>query len=48
MLQPTADPAKLGFDPNRLARIDSHFARYVDAGQLAGWQVLVTRRGVTR
>jgi CubicO group peptidase (beta-lactamase class C family) len=40
-----ADPVRLGFDPTRLARIDSHFARYVDEGRLAGWQIVVTRRG---
>ncbi len=39
------DPASLGFDPSRLARIDRHFARYVDDGLLAGWQILVTRGG---
>ena len=44
-VQRTADPDHLGFDPARLARIDAHFARYVDAGQLAGWQIVVTRRG---
>lgn len=43
----TADPSELGFDPSRLARIDEHFARYVDDGRLAGWQVAVTRRGET-
>lgn len=42
---PVADPRSLGFDPTRLARIDSHLARYVDDGRLPGWQVLVTRRG---
>ena len=41
----TADPAELGFDPERLARIDRHFARYVDDGRLAGWQVAVSRHG---
>lgn len=25
-----ADPAEVGLDPARLARIDSHFRRYVD------------------
>ncbi len=40
-----ADPERLGFDPARLARIDAHFARYVDDGRLAGWQLAVTRRG---
>ncbi len=46
-MQLTADPDKLGFDPARLARIDEHFARYVDDGRLAGWQIAVTRRGET-
>jgi CubicO group peptidase (beta-lactamase class C family) len=41
----STDPARLGFDPDRLARIDRHFARYVDDGRLAGWQIVVTRRG---
>ncbi|GAA5195647.1 serine hydrolase domain-containing protein [Rugosimonospora acidiphila] len=45
MLPPTADPARLGFDPRRLSRIDSHFGRYVDDGLLPGWQIVVTRRG---
>src|SRR5688500_5609143 len=44
-LQRKVDPGQVGFDPARLARIDAHFARYVDTGALAGWQVLVTRRG---
>ena len=35
----------LGFDADRLARIDAHFQRYVDDGRLAGWQVLVGRHG---
>lgn len=46
-MQRTADPDALGFDPARLARIDTHFARYVDDGRLAGWQIVVTRRGET-
>ncbi len=46
-MERTADPDKLGFDPERLGRIDSHFAQYVDDGRLAGWQVAVTRRGET-
>ncbi len=44
-LQTTSDPDKLGFDAGRLQRIDSHFARYVEDGLLAGWQIAVTRRG---
>ena len=39
------DPAEVGFDPARLARIDRHLAQYVDDGRLAGWQVLVSRGG---
>jgi CubicO group peptidase (beta-lactamase class C family) len=39
------DPDRVGFDPARLARIDQHFGRYVDDGRLAGWQIVVTRRG---
>jgi CubicO group peptidase (beta-lactamase class C family) len=41
----TSYPDQLGFDAARLARIDTHFARYVDDGRLAGWQLTVTRRG---
>lgn len=44
-LQRSVDPDQIGFDPARLARIDAHFARYVDEGALAGWQIVVTRRG---
>ena len=44
-LDTTPDPAALGFDPGRLQRIDDHFARYVDDGRLAGWQVAVMRNG---
>ena len=32
-----------GFDPARLARLDKHFARYVDDGRLPGWQLAITR-----
>jgi CubicO group peptidase (beta-lactamase class C family) len=39
------DPGEVGMDADRLARIDRHFARYVDDGRLAGWQAVVTRRG---
>ena len=44
-LETTPDPTALGFDPGRLRRIDDHFARYVDDGRLAGWQVAVMRDG---
>ncbi|MDQ1697126.1 MAG: hypothetical protein QOJ03_2479 [Frankiaceae bacterium] len=39
------DPGEVGFDEQRLQRIDTHFRRYVDDGRLAGWQVMVSRRG---
>ena len=41
----TVEPAEVGFDPKRLSNLDNHFARYVDTGLLAGWQIVVTRRG---
>ncbi|MFK7919543.1 MAG: serine hydrolase domain-containing protein [Ilumatobacter sp.] len=41
----TTDPSTLGFDATRLARIDQHFAQYVDDGRLAGWQVAIMRGG---
>ena len=41
-----SDPARLGFDPERLARIDSFLAEdYVDNGKLPFVQVLVARDG---
>ncbi len=39
------EPAEAGFDSRRLARIDRHFARYVDEGWLPGWLILVARGG---
>jgi CubicO group peptidase (beta-lactamase class C family) len=40
------DAEAAGFDPRRLARIDEHLRRrYVEAGKIAGCQVLVARRG---
>ncbi len=41
----TIDPAEVGLDARQLQRLDAHFARYVDGGKLAGWQIVVTRRG---
>lgn len=38
-------PEQVGFDAARLARIDRHFATYVDDGRLPGWQIVVSRRG---
>jgi CubicO group peptidase (beta-lactamase class C family) len=39
------DPAEVGFDIDRLARIDRHFSAYVDDGRLPGWLAVVARRG---
>jgi CubicO group peptidase (beta-lactamase class C family) len=39
------DPADVGLDPERLDRLDAHFARYVDEGLLPGWLILVSRHG---
>lgn len=44
-LQIRVDPRELGFDPQRLARIETHFSRYVDEQRLAGWLVTVARGG---
>jgi CubicO group peptidase (beta-lactamase class C family) len=44
-LERTIDPDHVGFDPARLARVESHFARYVDDGRLPGWHIVVTRCG---
>lgn len=41
----TADPRDLGFDGERLRRIDRHFDRYVEAGKLPGYLVTVAREG---
>ena len=45
MLEPQIDPAEVGFDASRLARIDRHLDRYVEAGLLPGWQLVITRDG---
>jgi CubicO group peptidase (beta-lactamase class C family) len=39
------DPGEVGIDAARLARIDRHFAAYVDDGRLPGYQIVVSRRG---
>ncbi len=39
------DVAEVGLDPERLARIDAHFARYVADGRLPGWLLTVRRHG---
>ena len=45
LIKVDAEPAEVGFDADRLARIDRHYGRYVDDGLLAGWTVAVSRRG---
>ena len=45
MLKTEIDPAAVGLDPGRLARLDRHFQRYVDDGRLPGWLVAVARHG---
>jgi hypothetical protein len=44
-LKAEADPAEVGLDPQRLQRIDRHFARFVDDGRLPGWLITVSRHG---
>ena len=44
-LKPEAEPAELGLDPDRLQRIDRHFARYVNDGRLPGWLITLSRYG---
>jgi len=44
-LKAEVDPAEVGLDPERLQRIDRHFARYVDDGRLPGWLIAVSRHG---
>jgi CubicO group peptidase (beta-lactamase class C family) len=39
------DPDEVGLDASRLARIDAHFAKYVDDGRLPGIQIAISRRG---
>jgi CubicO group peptidase (beta-lactamase class C family) len=41
---PVTAARELNFDPARLTRLDKHFARYVDEGRLAGWQLAITSR----
>ncbi len=44
-LKQEIDPVEVGLDAARLARLDAHFARYVDDGRLPGWLVAVARHG---
>ena len=45
MLTAEIDPAEAGFDPNRLARIDRHYTRYVEEGKLPGFLAVIARDG---
>lgn len=45
MLTAEIDPAEAGFDARRLARIDTHYARYVDEGKLPGFLAVIARDG---
>ncbi|WP_254781692.1 serine hydrolase [Modestobacter sp. DSM 44400] len=44
-LSVTTDPAEVGFDADRLKRLDRRLARWVDEGQLPGFLVTVARHG---
>jgi CubicO group peptidase (beta-lactamase class C family) len=44
-LKVEVDAGEAGFDAERLARIDRHFAGYVADGRLPGWLVVVSRSG---
>lgn len=44
-LQVQVDPTHLGFDPDRLRRIDAHFGRYVEDRRLPGALIAVARHG---
>jgi len=44
-LEVEVEAGEAGFDAGRLARIDRHFARYVEDGRLPGWLALVSRNG---
>ena len=44
-MQPTIEPDAVGLDLRQLANLDRHFAAYVDDGRLAGWQLVIGRKG---
>ena len=44
-LKVEVDPGEVGFDAERLSRIDRHFSGYVDDGRLPGWLILLSRGG---
>ena len=39
------DPEEVGIDPERIERLGTHLAKYVDDGRLPGVNVLVSRGG---
>lgn len=39
------DPDRVGFSPERLARVNAHMQRYVDQGKVAGIVTLIARKG---
>ena len=42
---PTVDPTEVGLDPARLARIETHFSKYITEKKLPGLHIAVTRGG---
>ncbi len=44
-LQVTVEPGAVGFDADRLSRVDETFKAYVDDGRLPGWLLAITRHG---
>jgi CubicO group peptidase (beta-lactamase class C family) len=45
-MSPRTDPSKLGFSPERLARVDDHLRQYyIEPGKIAGALTLVARHG---
>src|SRR3954467_7946472 len=45
VIESQIDAAEVGFDASRLARIDRHLDRYVEAGLLPRWQLVIAPRG---
>lgn len=43
--RPVVDPSEVGLSPDRLGRIDRHFAQYIDKGLLTGYQLVIARDG---
>ena len=44
-MEVSVDPTEVGLDPQRLARIETHFAKYVEEGKLPGFHITVSRAG---